>query len=211
VKLAALAAAAVTLLGRSEEYRPIVAHDRGNGARTVLVVGCIHGDECAGVAVARRLLTLRVPAGVRLVVVPLLNPDGRVHGTRGNARGVDLNRNFPSEWRRSAVSGPAPASERETRIAMRLVERLRPALTVWFHQPQANVRAWGGSVAAARRYARLTGLPFRRLRWPPGSASNWQNHRIADAASFVVELPRGPLSARDADRHARAVLALARG
>ena len=83
-------------------------------------------------------------------------------------------------------------------------------ITIWYHQPQAIVRAFGHSVPAARRYARLAGVPFRRLHWPAGTASNWQNHRFAGASSFVVELPPGPLASTAAVRHARAVLTLAR-
>jgi protein MpaA len=187
--------AAAILLGRSQELRPIHAYDRGRGATTVLVVGCIHGDECAGLAVTRELLRLPVPDGVRLVVVPNLNPDGFEHRTRGNARGVDLNRNFPA------------GTERETRIAMKLIRRVRPDITLWFHQPQWNVRAWGDSVATAQRYAQLVGLPFRRLRWPNGSATRWQNLSFPGTASFVVELPPGPVTRPE--RYARAVLALA--
>jgi murein tripeptide amidase MpaA len=40
----------------------------------VLVVGCIHGNECAGIAVARALE--RVHANLDLWVIPNLNPDG---------------------------------------------------------------------------------------------------------------------------------------
>jgi hypothetical protein len=70
------------------------------------------------------------------------------------------------------------------------------------------VRAWGPSVPAARRYARLVALPFRRFRWPAGTAPHWQNTTYPDDVSFVVELPPGRLRARDAGRHAHAVLAL---
>jgi protein MpaA len=106
-------------------------------------------------------------------------------------------------------SGPRPLSEPETRIARRLILRLRPALTLWFHQPQGVVRAWGPSVGAARRYARLAGVPFRALPWPNGTATNWQNHLDSRAASFVVELPPGRLSSAAAASYARALLRLA--
>jgi len=108
----------------------------------------------------------------RLWLLPNLNPDGYAGRHRQNGRGVDLNRNFPSQWRPSGrpwdaeYSGPRPASEPETRIAMRLILRVRPRVTIWDHQHEDLVRAWGGSIALARRYARLVGLPFRRLPWP---------------------------------------------
>jgi protein MpaA len=76
------------LLGRSEEGRPIVAVRVGDPHGTrVLVVGCIHGTECAGLAVARALE--RVHAQVDLWIVPDLNPDGYARGTRQNGRGVE--------------------------------------------------------------------------------------------------------------------------
>jgi protein MpaA len=222
---AAVAAAAAgrppavrTLLGRSALATPIRAVELG-GPRArarVLVVGCIHGTECAGIAVTRALERLTPSPGVDLWVVPNLNPDGYRRGTRQNGRGVDLNRNFPSGWRAGGrpwdvqYPGSRPASEPETRLAMRLALRLRPQITIWFHQPEDVVRAWGGSVPAARRYARLAGLPYRSIPWPAGTAPNWQNHRFPGASSFVVELPAGRLSAAQATRLARAVLELAR-
>ncbi len=204
------------LLGRSEPGRPIRFVERGNRRATrVLVVGCIHGTECAGRTVVRLLSRMPEPLHVDLWLVDDLNPDGFAAGTRQNARGVDLNRNFPSQWRPIGrrwdpeYPGPRPLSERETRLARTLILRLRPAITIWFHQPLATVRAWGRSIPAGHRYARLARVPFRRLRWPSGSASNWQNHRFPHARSFVVELPPGPLSPAAAARYARAVLALA--
>ena len=140
--------------------RPVVLGDPA-AAHRVLVVGCIHGNEPAGMAITRRLIAAGAPAGTEIVVVPSVNPDGCARGTRGNAHGVDLNRNFPSNW--SAIghpgsfqySGPHPLSEPESRYSVALIERLQPQITIWFHQPQGVVRAWGQSVATARRFAAL--------------------------------------------------------
>src|SRR4029453_11598058 len=136
--LLALAAAAVHLVGHSVQGRRIIAYELGDptAARSVLVVGCIHGNECAGIAVVDRLRRLGPLEGVDLWLVPDANPDGRAAGTRGNARGVDLNRNFPHRWRplRGVYdSGAEPGSERETGTAMELMLRLRPKVTIWFH------------------------------------------------------------------------------
>ena len=211
-------AVAGELLGRSALGRPIWLRRLGDASapRRVLVIGCIHGDECAGMAVTRRLLVSRAPRGVAFWVVPNLNPDGLARGTRQNGRGVDLNRNFASEWRPTGrrgdpqYSGPRPWSEPETRLARDLVLRVRPTVSIWFHQPQGVVRAWGPSVEAARRYARLAREPFRAIRWPRGTAPNWQNQVVRDGSSWVVELPPGHLTARAVQRHVHAVLAVAR-
>jgi murein peptide amidase A len=207
------------LLGYSERGHPIRVHRLGefSSPRKILVVGCIHGNECGGIDVTRRLARRAPPAGLDLWVVHNLNPDGRRLRVRQNSRGVDLNRNFGSEWIRIGerwdpyYAGPRPWSERETRLARRLVRRVRPEVTIWYHQPQAVVRAWGGSVRTARRYARLAGEPYSSIRWPHGTAPNWQNHRFPRAASFVVELPAGALAWAAAARHARAVRLLLRG
>jgi murein peptide amidase A len=204
------------IVGRSARGRAIRLAELGDrtSEREVLVVGCIHGTECAGTRIARRLESARAPAGARLWVIENLNPDGRALGTRLNGRGVDLNRNFPSEWRPIGrrfdpqYSGPRPFSEPETRLARDLVRSIQPDVSIWFHQPQNLVRAWGGSVPAARRYARLAGERFRAIRWPAGTAPNWQNQRFEGMVSFVVELAPGPLSDLAVERHARAVRAL---
>ena len=201
-------------IGRSTRGRPIMAFRAGDtrSENKALVVGCIHGNECAGTAVTR-LLARSSPA-VDLWVVSNLNPDGFALGRRQNAQGVDLNRNFPSEWRAGGrpgdpeYPGSRPLSEPETRAAARLIRRIRPSVTIWFHQPQSLVRAWGPSMPAARRYARLAGMRFYAIRWPHGTAPNWQNHRFPGSSSFVVELPAGPLAPEAANRQARAVLAL---
>ena len=132
--------------------------------------------------------------------MPALNPDGCLaSGSRQNAHGVDLNRNFPSNWRaigrRGSLqwSGPRPLSEPESRVAARLIARIRPALAIWYHQALNVVDDSQGPQAAERRYARLTGMREVRLPDYPGSAAGWENATIGPTA-FVVELPAGPLS-----------------
>jgi peptidoglycan/xylan/chitin deacetylase (PgdA/CDA1 family) len=149
-----------------------------------------------------------------LWVIPDLNPDGSAAGTRGNAHGVDLNRNFPRRWRASGApgeaeyAGPRPLSEPESRVAAALIRRLRPSITVWLHQPLDVVDLSGGSRAVERRFARVAGLRARRLVRYPGSATGWQNHVFRGSTAFVVELPPGRVPAGVADRLVRAVRAL---
>src|SRR5579864_6491661 len=137
------------LLGHSTRGRPIVAVETGDFDAPVraLVVGCIHGNETAGIAVADRLATSAPPHGIDLWIIPILNPDGAAAGTRGNARGVDLNRNFPWRWRALTglyYSGPYALSEPESRIAAALIASIRPAFSIWFHQHLDVVDESGG-------------------------------------------------------------------
>jgi protein MpaA len=204
---------AAPTLGRSGDGRPIVLARIGSPSaeHRLLVVGCIHGNECAGIPIVRRLLAGPAPAGTAIWAIPNLDPDGTALGIRQNAHGVDLNRNFPSGWRAYGrrgdleYPGPRPLSEPESRLAVDTIRRLRPDVTIWFHQHQDLVRAWGASVPAARRFAALVGLRFRRLVWPSGSATRWQNNRFPGTAAFVVELPAGPVPAAQLARYVRAI------
>jgi protein MpaA len=205
------------VVGHSVQGRAIRAIDVGpdsdHGAN-ILVVGCIHGSEPAGIAIARSLIAHPPPHTADLWVVPDLNPDGVAAGTRQNAHGVDLNRNFPWRWRPleqrggAQYSGPYALSEPESRFAYRLIKRLRPRITIWFHQPLDLVDQSGGNIRPQKAFATLAGLPFRRLPRYPGSAASWQNHTIGGTSAFVVELPPGSLTPSRARRLAEVVLDL---
>jgi protein MpaA len=202
------------VVGRSVDGRAITAIETGDldSARRALVVGCVHGNECAGIAVAERLARMAPPPGLDLWIVPDLNPDGAAADRRGNARGVDLNRNAPWRWRPlhgGFFSGPRPLSEPETRAIVGLISTLRPGTAIWFHQHRDVVDESGGAVVVERRFAMLTGLPLRRLAREPGSLVGWENHAVPSGTAFVVELPAGRLRPVAATRYARAVLAVA--
>lgn len=200
-------------LGDSVQHRPIEALElRGAAPRqTALVVGAIHGDETAGIRVTRVLARSRPLPGVDVWIVLDLNPDGAAAGTRQNARRVDLNRNFPWNWQAlgrpgdQQYSGPRALSEPESRIAHRLILRLRPRVTIWFHQPLGITDLSGGDPTTERRFARDSGLPPRRLPRYPGSATTWQNHKLPGSTAFVVELPGGRPSTKAIARYALAV------
>jgi protein MpaA len=209
----------VLLLGRSVGHRPIRVQELGEpfAGHRVLIVGCIHGDERAGISVARRLDAMVPPRGIDLWVLDDLNPDGAAANTRQNARGVDLNRNFPYGWRPAGqpgdqqYPGARPLSEPEARIAYGLILRLHPQITIFFHQPLGLVDESGGDARVEHRFAQLTGLPLRRLTRYPGSAVGWQNHRLPASTAFVVELPAGRVTPPNTARLAHAILVLAHG
>ena len=129
--------------------------------------------------------------GIDLWVVPTYNPDGLARGTRKNAHGVDLNRNFPYRWKDldgSYESGPRPASEPETRAMMRFLRddppRLHPELP-----PAAARRRHRHQVARfARRVADKLNLPAKTLDCGSvchGTMTMWFNHRFRGVALTV--------------------------
>ena len=202
-------------IGHSEQGRPIRALLVGSPrARVkVLVVGLIHGNEQAGRAVVARLRHARPPRGTALWLVDSANPDGMAAGTRWNAHGVDLNRNFPYRWQpQDGVyeSGPGPASEPETQVMQRFIEREHPRITIWYHQALQIVVKSTGDAKLEKLYSARSGLPRKALPRYHGTVISWQNHSFPGDTAFVVELPGGALPAAGVRRHANAVLSLAR-
>jgi protein MpaA len=202
------------VVGHSVEHRPlrVVRVGSARAPRKVLVVGCVHGTERAGLQITAQLRRATPPRGTQLLVLDAANPDGCARGTRANARGVDLNRNFPWGWRAQRgvfASGPEPASERETQAIMALITRERPRVTIWFHQHMDLVeRTRGADPQVIRRYARTARMRIRTLPRLPGTASRWQEHVLPATTSFVVELPAGRLAPTAVRRHVAAVAAV---
>ena len=170
---------------------------RPSGPCELLVFAAIHGEEPETTwALSRALRQLAQPLD-RVAVVLAANPDGLIRGTRANANGVDLNRNFPtSTWRADPVTsratigdasdvrlspGTHPASEPETRALLALISELSPAVAIALHAPLACIDDAHESALGARLAAR-TGMPLvRDVGYPtPGSFGTWgQEHGLA--------------------------------
>jgi protein MpaA len=199
------------VIGHSVQHRPlrVIRIGRAQAPRKVLVVGCVHGTERAGLQITAQLRRATPPHDTQLLVLDTANPDGCAGGTRANARGVDLNRNFPWGWRAQQgvfASGPRPASEPETRAVMAYIQHERPRVTIWFHQHMDLVeRTRGSDPAIISRYARTAHMRIRTLPRLPGTASRWQEHVLPGTTSFVVELPAGRLTRTAVRRHVAAV------
>lgn len=137
------AAPRVTKLGTSVQGRPIEMITFGPTiGRPVLIIGGIHGSEPTSVYVAEQFVAhLRAnprDATRQVAVIANSNPDAFVARTRGNANGVDVNRNFPAKnWKavknRTTFNGAAPSTEPESRAIQQAINSLNPDRIVSIH------------------------------------------------------------------------------
>lgn len=177
------------VLGPSVQGRDLQAFVRpvGTPRRRVVVIGGIHGNEPVTPPAVRGLLTADIPDDVEVWLVPLANPDGSAAGTRCNANGVDLNRNFSWEWR-PADGGPGPLSEPETLALTTLVGAVEPDLVIWVHQPLGYVSAIGPTDAALENaWAFAAGLPVRPDVTQHGGGESWTAF-VAGVPSMLIEI-----------------------
>jgi len=179
-----------TVAGHSREGRPIEVRVLGDGERTVLILATIHGNEAAGTPLLLRLAEHlaarpRMIDGRRVVLVPVANPDGYANGTRRNAAGVDVNRNFQTINSRSRT----PLSEPESRAIAALLEGYRPAVVVSIHQPLHCIDYDGPAADLARSLAAAGDLPVRKLGARPGSLGSFVGLELR-LPIVTVELPR---------------------
>jgi len=114
--------------------------------------------------------------------IPCLNPDGMAQGSRVNANGVDLNRNFPTKnWGEDGSSagndpsayfgGKAPASEIETQFVIDIIEEYRPKLILTLHAPYKVVNYDGPAQEIAEKISEIIKYPVEAsIGYPtPGS------------------------------------------
>jgi protein MpaA len=178
---------------------------RPRGSCKLLIFAAIHGEEPETTyALSRALRQLPEPPS-HCAVVLAANPDGLIRGTRGNARGVDLNRNFPSkDWQSEPVThrstiedrsdillstGESPASEPETRALLALIRELEPRAVVALHAPLACIDDVNDS-ALGQRLAQRTGMPLvRDVGYPtPGSFGSWGSDNGVPVVTYEFPL-----------------------
>ena len=158
----------------------------------ILFISGIHGDEYSSISITYLwMLSMMQFADTRnhhWLFLPLVNPDGlfRKHpATRMNARGVDLNRNFPSpDWNQLALQyweqyyrknkrrypGPTPSSEPENKWVVETIERFKPDAIVSVHAPYGLLDYDGPEHATPDNIGRLK---HKELGTYPGSLGRY--------------------------------------
>jgi len=212
IKLNTCVSAELRPWAKSVNGRDIMLHEFTPAQRSiarVLVVGGIHGDELTSVSIVFRwigLLKLRSGEAARYQwrVIPVLNPDGLLAKppTRVNARGVDLNRNFPTDhWSSEAARywsvstgrdprrfpGPAPRSEPESSWLHNEIETFKPDVIISVHAPYA-VLDFDGPAKGMQPPSRFGRLHLHRLGVYPGSLGNFGGLK-AGIPVVTLELP----------------------
>ena len=182
----------VVVVGKSDGNLPIIAEHWGRtSGPQVLVVGQVHGDECAPAFVVNELRE-RPPENYGLWLIPTLNPDGHFLGTRTNGSAVDLNRD--------GLTQSAP----ETKALMAFTRLVAPDLTVYLHSPLNWIGYFNGSLAQRVGSQLVSALGMDVLYTsgtnPPESAFLWQgqNAVVPGQQSILIEMPS--ISTKEAPR-----------
>ena len=193
-----------TVYGSSVDGIPLTVYLPESGRAEVLILAAIHGDEPETTVAVSEALRCLPAEDLQAAVILCGNPDGAIRGTRGNSRGVDLNRNFPtSNWSPEPVfyksrandardialtPGPEPSSEPETRALLALVDRLSPRAVVSLHSALACVDDSGAS-HLGRQLADRCALPFlTEIGYPtPGSMGTWAAERGLTLVTLELE------------------------
>ena len=137
-------AVTATEIGRSLQGRPIRAVTFGSGPTTVLLWSQMHGDEATATMALgdiiswlasgqsdHRDLKDRVSSRLKVVMIPMLNPDGAELFQRENAVGIDINRDA------RALSTP------EARALKAVRDSLKPQFGFNLHDQNARTLTGG--------------------------------------------------------------------
>ncbi len=183
------------IIGNSIENRPMIHTILGQGSDVTFVLAAIHGNEQAGIPLVRRLEKYlqqnpKMLEKRKVVLLPIANPDGVANNSRYNARGIDLNRNFPAYNRiNSNRFGLTALSEPETRFIFQLIRKHSPDRIVTIHQPLACIDYDGPSWALANRMAEYCNLSLKKIGAKPGSLGSHAGVMLGIPV-ITLELPR---------------------
>lgn len=200
--------------GQSVLNRPLIYADFGDprAENTTLIFATVHPDEVTPLYLGMKLVNWVKQREselikTRVVIAPLVNPDGFFTHTRTrvNAHGVDINRNFGTkDWKGKTLHGnkrrdpgKEPNSEPETRFQVELINRVRPQKILTIHAP-LNVKDWDGPSPLLlsqfpKEYVQECDRLRRKLQakttgYFPGSLGNYAGHERG-IPTLTLELP----------------------
>lgn len=193
----------------SSAKHPLIYATFGAGEHTTLVLGGVHPDEYTPIPIAFRfaakLQTMSAKLaekGIRVVIAPLVNPDGfiRSHPTRANGNGVDVNRNFftmdwydrAKKWwvngkRRDKRHFPGyfPNTEIETAFQVALIDTYVPDKILTIHAPLGFLDYDGPGDGKARL---LSSTEMKAKRLAEVISEKSENYRIVDYSFYPGSL-----------------------
>jgi murein peptide amidase A len=220
------------IFGWSVEKKPLIYYEKGAAKSKLTLIQCaVHGDEMTALPMCMNVIkeleegTRVVPEEMRIVVQPLLNPDGylKIKPTRNNANGIDINRNFPSpEWDRLAHTywmnkdkkdprkfpGTVSGSEPETQAIQKFIDDFKPQKIISIHTPLGFLELDTKGDKDKERRAKFLAinmlkntkdLDFKVFGVWPGSLGNYAG-RYKQIPVYTMELPPGD-SKRRAQRN----------
>ena len=154
------------VFGKTAIGLPIPAYRWEGGGPEVLVLGGVHGDETEGVVCGHGLfdeLSRSFALRLNLTLVPAFNLDGVLAKTRVNHRGVDLNRNLPTnDWNPQLFNeryppGPSANSEPENQALTSFLEARKPRFVLSLHSYKPMLNVNGPCEPEAEAIRALTG------------------------------------------------------
>ncbi len=198
------------IIGQSEEGRNLYAFRIGQGGPLILSQSAIHGREWITAKLSLAHLQRGLMEGSAWIV-PLVNPDGAVLSQtrfplwKANAKGVDLNVNFPAKWgmgkENVRIAGSAdyigdfPLCARESSALAAFTRQISPVATLSWHTKGEEIYWYFGQTGRQRaRDKRLAEMISKKtgyaLRYTPGSTGGYKDWCIAELGipSFTIEV-----------------------
>jgi murein peptide amidase A len=180
-----------SVLGRPIEAVHLTPPSYARPRPAALLVGALHGDEPVAQLMLERLADDLVerPPGRDTWIVPCVNVDGMLAGTRTNANDVDLDRNFAcprwgSDRRPGEAPGTTPEDQPETQAIVGLVERTAAHRLVVVQATHRAVRWTGLGESLAREVASRCGYPLQPDPCPAGSFASKYGERQLEVVTI---------------------------
>jgi len=205
-------------------------HKKNHKDTTVIFCG-VHGDEITPIKFCFDIMfhLEQVKAGLieghddlknkMVIVSPITNPDSffKRRATRTNARGIDINRNFPTkDWYKDAIRlwktrykkskrrypGKAPMTEPEVVYQVNLIRRYKANKIISVHAPLTLLDYDGPEHGHAHDHGiglranelliqmsqKASGYKIKNYPFFPGSLGNWAGNERG-IPTYTLELP----------------------
>ena len=199
------------VIGYSVEQRPLDVYRFGRGPVNKLIVAGIHGGyEYNTVELADGLIAYlndhpeAIPPNTSLFILRNLNPDGSARAIgvdgRANANNVDLNRNWPYNWKkewerdgcwiwRPITGGESGGSEPEVKALIAYIDALKPVALISYHSAALGIFPGGRpdfppSIRLAEAVAEVSDYPY-----PPIDTGCDYTGNLTDWAANTRSIP----------------------